>query len=101
MLPVEQTHPFKPTPAGRATAVVPVLVPLRTVCDVRKCKGPKTGPACPRQLSITVDTIVPHSGASLIRSSLDSSITAWRNTESSQASTVESTRNAEPSNLIW
>ena len=73
---MELTHPFKLTPAGRATATVPLIVPRRTACDLRKCKGPKSGPACPRQLSITADAIVPHSGPSLIRNSLDSLSTA-------------------------
>ena len=73
---MELTHPFKLTPAGRATATVRVTVPRRTACDLRKCKGPKSGPACPRQLSVTADAIVPHSGPSLIRKPLDSLITA-------------------------
>ena len=59
---MELTHPFKLTPAGRATATVPLIVPRRTGCDLRKCKGPKSGPACPRQLSITADAHRPSLG---------------------------------------
>ena len=73
---MECTHPFKLTPAGRATADVPVIIPRRTACDLRKCKGPKSGPACPRQLSVTADAIAPHSGPSLIRSTFESVSTA-------------------------